>query len=163
MSVILRVSALYREFALDAASLYDSVQSRDKLVVTAGFHSLGADGETMGQTGLGYETRPQKGIIVRLFSGESGRRDLNESGNCRLAWHLDSLHIFLLVLSLDETKQAIGRWEQGRKMLKFCHSSSLVALTQALTCTLITKHSPQDSQQFDKVGIFPSPHLPIGN
>lgn len=60
LSVILRVSALYREFTLNVAFLYDSIQSRDKLVMTAGFHFLGADGEVMIQTGFGYETKPRR-------------------------------------------------------------------------------------------------------
>lgn len=77
MNVVLRVNDLYREFTLDFSSLPHSIQSRDKLVMTAGFHSLGADREIMSQIGLGYEMKPWKGIIIRLLSGESRERDLN--------------------------------------------------------------------------------------
>lgn len=45
LNVVLRVKNLYRKFTLDSSSLCDSVQSRDKLVMTAGFHSVGADRE----------------------------------------------------------------------------------------------------------------------
>lgn len=77
LNVVLRVNDLYREFTLDFSSLPHSIQSRDKLVMTAGFHSLGADREIMSQIGLGYEMKPWKGIIIRLLSGESRERDLN--------------------------------------------------------------------------------------
>lgn len=77
MNVVLGVNDLYREFTLDFSSLPDSIQSRDKLVMTAGFHSLGADRKIMSQIGLGYEMKPWKGIIIRLLGGESRERDLN--------------------------------------------------------------------------------------
>lgn len=76
MNVVLRVNDPYREFTLDF-SFPHSIQSRDKLVMIAGFHSLGADREIMSQIGLGYEMKPWKGIIISLLSGESRERDLN--------------------------------------------------------------------------------------
>lgn len=77
LNVVLRVKNLYRKFTLDSSSLCDSVQSRDKLVMTAGFHSVGADREIMSQIGLGYERKPWKGTIIRVLGGENSGRDLN--------------------------------------------------------------------------------------
>lgn len=77
MNVVLRVNDLSREFTLDFSSFPHSIQSMDKLVMTAGFHSLGADRGIMSQIGLGYEMKPWKGIIIRLLSGASRERDLN--------------------------------------------------------------------------------------
>lgn len=56
---------------------YSEMLSGDKLLLTAGFHSLGADREIMSQIGLGYEMKHWEGIIIRLLSEKSRERALN--------------------------------------------------------------------------------------
>lgn len=34
---------------------------------------------------------------------------------------------FFFVSSLNETKQAAGKWEKGKKVLEYCDNSSLIA------------------------------------